>query len=849
MDKREDNKYQIQNKGPMQGQVVGDNAQVHMHFHGSSNVSPCPPLPERVHNIPYPPNPYFTGREKLLSQLEATLQTGQTAALSQPQAISGLGGIGKTQIALAYAYRHLQDYQAILWSRAETTEALISGFVSFAELLQLPQKDEKDQLIVVEAVKTWLKTYDQWLLILDNADELATVRDFLPPVGRGHILLTTRAASTGRLANRLEVEILDPDVGALFVLRRARMLALDASLDQAASHDVALAQELVQEMGGLPLALDQAGAYIEETQCHLSDYLKLYRQYRATLLKERGGLVSDHPEPVTTTWSLSFEKIEQDHPGAADLLRVCAFLQANAIPEEILLEGAQHLGQEIQHLSANPLVFDKALKALLSYSLIQRNPTAHLLSVHRLVQAVIRDMMGKQTYRLWAERTIQAVEEVLPKIDHRTKQRYERCLSHALGCVEFIEQLELTSPSAVRLLSRTASYLSEHARYVEAEPLYQQALQICEQALGPEHPQVASPLNNLANLYSKQGRYVEAELLYQRALQIWEQALGPEHPNVASPLNNLANLYYLQGKYVEAEPLYQQALQIREQALGPEHPQVASPLNNLASLYSEQGRYVEAELLYQRALQIWEQALGPEHPDVASPLSGLANLYREHARYVEAELLYQRALQIWEQALGPEHPNVASPLNGLANLYREQGKYVEAKPLYQRALQIHKQALGSEHPQVASPLSGLASLYYLQGKYVEAEPLYQRALQIREQALGPEHPDVAYSLNGLANLYREQGKYVEAEPLYQRALQIHEQALGPEHPDVASPLDGFASLYRGQGKYVEAESLYQRALQIRGQALGPEHPLTQEVSKNYAALRLVMEHEEPKPPT
>ncbi len=128
-------------------------------------------------------------------------------------------------------------------------------------------------------------------------------------------------------------------------------------------------------MAGLPLALDQAGAYIEETQCSLSDYLKLYRQYRTTLLKQRGGLVPDHPEPVATTWLLSFKKIEQNHPAAADLLRVCAFLEPDAIPEEILLEGAQHLGQEIQQLSTNSLGFDQALKTLLSYSLIQRNST------------------------------------------------------------------------------------------------------------------------------------------------------------------------------------------------------------------------------------------------------------------------------------------------------------------------------------------------------------------------------------------------------------------------------------------------------------------------------------------
>src|SRR5258708_24739543 len=178
-------------------------------------------------------------------------------------------------------------------------------------------------------------------------------------------------------------------------------------------------------MGGLALALDEGGAYIEEVECRLLDYLRLYRQYRVELLKKGGGLMQDHPEPVATTWSLSFERVEQRNPAAADLLYVCAFLQPDASPEELLLEGAQHLGQEIQQFSTNPLAFDQAIRALRSYSLIQRNPTKHLLSLHRLVQAVLKDAMDKPTYRLWAERTVQAVENILPGVYHCPREAYE----------------------------------------------------------------------------------------------------------------------------------------------------------------------------------------------------------------------------------------------------------------------------------------------------------------------------------------------------------------------------------------------------------------------------------------
>ncbi len=342
-----------------------------------------------VWNIPYPRNPYFTGREELLRRLAATLRGGEVVGISQPQAVSGLGGVGKTQLALEYAYRYYQDYEAVLWMRADTQEALISGFVAFAALLQLPEQEERDQLKIVQAVKHWLTSHTRWLLLLDNADELTLVRDFLPPAGRGHTLLTTRASSMGRLAHPIEVDALDNEAGALLLLRLTYRLAPDAPLEQAEASERTIALSITQELGGLPLALDQAGAYIEETHCSLADYLQLSRSQRADLLKARGGLVLDHPEPVATTWSLSFAQVQERSTAAADLLRVCAFLHPDAIPEEIIIEGAASLGPELQAVAQNPLALNQAIGVLLSYSLLKRQPEAHLLSMHRLVQAVL----------------------------------------------------------------------------------------------------------------------------------------------------------------------------------------------------------------------------------------------------------------------------------------------------------------------------------------------------------------------------------------------------------------------------------------------------------------------------
>jgi CHAT domain-containing protein/Tfp pilus assembly protein PilF len=314
--------------------------------------------------------------------------------------------------------------------------------------------------------------------------------------------------------------------------------------------------------------------------------------------------------------------------------------------------------------------------------------------------------------------------------------------------------------------------------------------------------------------------------LYERSLAIVEKTLGPNHPVVASVLNNLAELYYwAQGRYADAEPLYKRSLTIVEKTLGPNHPDVASVLNNLASFYDDQSRYADAEPLYKRSLAIREKVLGPDHSDVAQSLNNLAGLYNDQGRYADAEPLYKRSLAIREKALGPNHPDVAGSLNNLATLYTKQGRYLDAEPLYQRALAMYEKTLGPDHPEVASALSNLAVLYDDQSRYADVEPLYKRSLAIREKALGSNHPDVAGSLNNLATLYTKQGRYLDAEPLYQRALAIHEKTLGPDHPTVGITLNNFAELHNAQGRFADAYAYIRQTFTNKSSGKFPSFPV------------------------
>lgn len=246
--------------------------------------------------MPYRRNPFFTGRDELLQQLHEKLTSNKTMALTQPQAISGLGGIGKTQTALEYAYRHQHEYRYVLWVTADTAEGLSTEYVRLAQLLQVEGRDEKDQQITIKAFKRWLASQRDWLLILDNADDVEMVRDFLPdgPHINGHIILTTRAQALGNIADVIDIEKMGKEEGVQFLLKRVKTDAHSAS-------ERVAAEAIVEALDGFPLALDQAGAYVEETGCSLAHYLNFYRTHRKDLMQRRGRLVKDHPETVTTT--------------------------------------------------------------------------------------------------------------------------------------------------------------------------------------------------------------------------------------------------------------------------------------------------------------------------------------------------------------------------------------------------------------------------------------------------------------------------------------------------------------------------------------------------------------------
>jgi tetratricopeptide (TPR) repeat protein/DNA-binding XRE family transcriptional regulator len=750
-------------------------------------------------NVPYPRNPFFTGREELLQQLHQGLFHKEVITLTRSYTLSGLGGIGKTQTAIEYSYRYANDYTAIFWIRAETSESIISSFLTIAQIINLPEKQEQDQSRVVAAVTSWLTNHGKWLLIFDNVEEIELVKGFLPSARSGSLLFTSRIHALGLSTHTLNLQPMTLEEGIHFLLNRSRLNNPMSRLECPEPDKEAAAREIGEIMDGLPLAIDQAGAYIEAVQCSLSDYLQLFRTSQGSRLLDERDIYADHPLSVTRTFTLAFEQLERSNILAADFLAVCAFLSSEAIPESLFIEGASLLGPGFVRMAGDPFTFNDAIKTLLRYSLLQRDAATHTITIHRLVQAVLREYLAREKRYIWKGRVLQMMCKLFPsEFTHPHYMRgCEQLLPHALACITLHVQEKTNETQLVTLMSHIATYLANRARFTEAERLFQQALHLGEQELGVEHLLTAEVLLRLATFYGIQGKYQQAEPLCERALRIREHALGHEHLLVAEALYNLAIPCSRQGKYQQAEDLFQQVLRIREHALGHEHLLVAEALHGLSVFYILQGEYQQAEHLCERALHIREQILGKNHPLLAPSLYNLATVYTHQKEYEQAELLYQRALQIWE-TIGPEHADVAYALQGLVKLYTAREQFKLAESLCKRALHIRERALGNDHFRVATSLYDLANIYTNQKMYTQAEPLYLQSLQIARKALGSEHPEVARLLTGLAALHCKQGKYEQARPLYEHALALRQRLLRPGHPDIAESLHSLASFYQTQ---------------------------------------------------
>ncbi|MEH2292544.1 tetratricopeptide repeat protein [Nostoc sp.] len=787
---------------------------------GSSGETPILiGIPE---NLPLSGVVEFVGREEELQNLHQLLQDNKQVAIA---AIAGMGGLGKTELALQYAKAHREIYKGgICWLLAKAEDVGIQIVLFARTQLDLNPPEGLDVLTQVQyCFRHWHE--GDVLLVLDDVGEYQQVKSYLPSSSsRFKVLITTRQ-HLGASIKQLSLDVLQPEA-ALELLK-----SFFKETPQRIEQELVVANQLCEWLGYLPLGLELVGRYLaRKKDLSLTEMLRRLEKKRLeqpAFDKAEGDMTAQRG--VLAAFELSWQELNNDDKQLGCLLSLFASapiswkLVEQCLPEEdeeeieeirddklLNLHLLQRKGEGIYQL--HPL-----LREFFQYKCTSLEQVEEFKrSLCRVMVAVAKDIPQ--------DPTLKQITDVSPDIPHITEV--------ANHLIQYLSNDDLPLPFV-----GNAKFYYGQGLYNQALPWYEQCLEVTKKRLGDEHPDVAASLNNLALLYHSQGRYSEAEPLHIQALELRRHLLGNEHLDVAQSLNNLAELYRSQGRYSEAEPLHIQTLELRCQLLGNEHPDVATSVNNLAELYCCQGRYSEAEPLHIQALALRRQLLGNEHPDVASSLNNLAVLYDSQGRYSEAEPLYIQALALTRKLLGEEHLDVAQSLNNLAVLYDYQSRYSEAEPLHIQALALRRKLLGNEHPSVASSLNNLAGLYRSQGRDSDAEPFYIQALALRRKLLGNEHPDVATSLNSLATLYRDQGRYNEAERFCIQGLELRRRLLGEEHSFFALSLNNLAKIYHLQGRYTEAEPLYLQALEIYEQQLRVNHPWTVKCRENLANLR------------
>ncbi|PLB45240.1 TPR-like protein [Aspergillus steynii IBT 23096] len=747
--------------------------------------------------------PQFVARKDELKRIEEVFKgtAGRRIAV-----LHGLGGIGKTQLAIAYTKRYTTNtskYSATIWFNARDETALKQSFSRVADWIirhhpsityMTTALKSRDLDQVVAAVKQWLEEpmNHNWLAVYDNydnpllsnnkeervshtcADEDSTMafdlRRYLPETDHGAIIVTTRSSRVklGQTIKICKLEDMNDSLEILMSVSGRERLKQDPA-----------ANDLVKRLDGLPLALATAGAYLEQVSVTCTEYLQLYRDSWQQLHKDTPHLPT-YDQTLYSTWNVSYVHIKKQSPVAAILLRQWAYFDHEDLWYELLADCGPYRPEWLGEILKTKLTFHDSLRLLCSHGLVEAD------------QSVVSQQVESRGYSVHGC--------VHSWMIHVLNEEFDSDMAYtALKCVA----------AHVPLKDQPKFWLSQRRLIAHTDRCLATIRNI---GIGEE---IIEDLHSLGILYADQGRIEEAEKIYNRALQGSENARGPEHISTLNIANDLGYLYVDQGRLDKAEAMYDRALQGKEKALGPEDTSTLNTVNNTGLLYASQGRFDEAEVKFNRALQGFQNTWGPAHTLTLHPVNNLGNLYARQGRFSEAEAMYIRALQGYENAWGPEHTSTLNCVNNLGNIYAEQGQLKEAESMYNRALEGYEKAKGLESPLTLYTVNNLANVFINQRRLDKAEAMYNRALQGFENAWGPEHMSTLDTVNNLGKLYSEKGRLSDAEAMYGRALQGYEKALGPglaaTYVPTLNTLENIADVFVKLGKFDEALLYYYRA--------------------------------------
>jgi tetratricopeptide (TPR) repeat protein len=683
--------------------------------------------------MPYGRNPGFVGRAALLEEIRASLQGDGDSprALALVQAIHGLGGVGKTQLALRYAHDHAEEYDAVFWVQADSPARLASDFAALFDAVDLPRMalgEKNDIGAQVRAVRAWLESPESglWLLIFDNAEEPEALNAYLPTRHKGHVLITSRRLRWENASHSIEVREMD----------RADSIKL---LTQRSGQSDPVADRLAEALGDLPLALAQAGGYLADSGLPMGQYLALFKERRAELLR-RGPCPDDYQLTVFATLDLAMARIAS--PDAEEMLGLLVCLAPEPVTRGL-----------IDAFFDDPLRSGDALMALRRHSLVRFG--AGTVEIHRLVRAVGWDRMSPETQARQAERAVNMIESRFPQdpSEVKTWQECKAFYPHALECARLAEGAGVALCAAAELLDRAGAFAASRGRRDEAVEVLRRSLSIFRDLYGPDHPRIGPSALQFVRLLQEQGDLSKARAFYEHALQ----HLPPEAPYLPGILDSMGTLAQQEGNLKEAMEWFNRALQIKESPQGHGPRCLSTTLMNLGDLALETGDMAAARQYQEKALRAVESELGPDDVGVAPPLINLSDLCVREGQLDEARRLLDRALQVLVAAHGPDHPSVARAAYKYGLVAAKQRDPVTAYCGFYRAIEIQETLYGPDNLGVAEALYQLALIHPLD-RLAEAQSLLLRARAIYAATHDGECPRIRAVDRALRKIEELQGK-------------------------------------------------------------------------------------------
>jgi tetratricopeptide (TPR) repeat protein/tRNA A-37 threonylcarbamoyl transferase component Bud32 len=785
-----------------------------------------------IWNIPHHRNTNFTGREEIFHKIHEELTSQKPG--SKVIALHGLGGIGKTQLVLEYVYRYgidARNYKIIWWIRADMLTSLSADYAALTVPLKLSNENLKESDIV-KIVRNWLEQNEGWLLIFDNAEDPSEIgNDYLPKSRKGHVIITSRNPNWRGIAATLPMS----------------NLKIEESIELLGKWTGDVDREKMTELstilGNLPLALSQAGAYITETGSSINDYLELFKEHETELLKT-GIESSIHDTPVAATWELSFDKIQKESPAAVELMNLCAFLAPDDIPLNIFREGKESLPETLRDIVTDRLKFDKAIAAILRYSMANRKSDA--ISVHKLVQTVVKDKLTDEENQIYIKSVIRLLMSLFPQEVDKVDKLMDcsRILPHAIVAIKHAKAHEVVEEICSSLSRNIGIYFNLIGKYEETKTAYEDALTIDEKLFGPEHQIIAKYANNLGNTLRLLGNFTGAKMYLKRAFAIEEKLFGPECPGLANIFNNLGLVFRDLGDLESSLMNFEKALEIDEKIYGPDHANVARDAGNLGSIFRLLGNFEKAKANSERALEIDMKLFGSDHPNVARDANNLGTVLRDLGDLDGAKTYFKSAIKIVEKSFGSDHPMLATISFNLGNVLLDSGDLAEAKVNSEKALAIREKYFGPEHHAVASSLESISEILKRLGELNEAKKITERALNISEKNFGSEHPSVVENIYNLAMILHAIGATKTSREYLERAIEMGEKIFGFSHFNVGKYLRDYGDNIRDQGETKKAKESYQRALDIYAKTFGGNHPKTLEVKKKLDELHAKIDNQE-----